>query len=71
MPWMDHYEEALKVLMEDAEESESEISCESARKNTELWMRPSSSSDRLYMCVGNNDVIEVGHPEPKTSFDPR
>jgi len=30
----------------------------------QLWTRPPSESDKLYMSVGGGDVIEVGHPTP-------
>ena len=30
-----------------------------------MWRRPPQDSDKLYMNVGEGDLIEVGHPQPK------
>lgn len=36
------------------------------------FCRPSPDTDKLYMSIGGEDVIEVGHPQPvEGSFDPR
>ena len=37
-----------------------------------MWRRPPQDSDKLYMNVGEGDLIEVGHPQPKPGQeDPR
>ncbi|XP_023222750.1 uncharacterized protein LOC111624174 [Centruroides sculpturatus] len=55
-PWKVYSEEGLKDL-----------------KNQEAdFARPAEESDKLFMCIGGKDVIEVGHPSPpENSFDPR
>lgn len=81
-PWISHYSQALESLEtrtngettrheptsgehnEKSEDGHSNGGC-----NGSSWRRPSSDSDRLYMSVGNGDVIEVGHPTSKNSDD--
>lgn len=36
------------------------------------FSRPSSESDKLYVSIGGEDLMEVGHPQPvEGTFDPR
>jgi len=46
-----HFEAALDELAQAGDAS--------------AWLRPSADTDRLYMSVGGDDVIEVGHPAPR------
>lgn len=82
VPWLSYYSHALESLetRTNGETAKNEpIGGECNEKsddgysnggcNTSSWRRPSSDSDRLYMSVGNGDVIEVGHPTSKNEDD--
>jgi len=60
-PWMKYYQEAL-----------SELSSGHGQQR-DLWSRPSQDTDKLYMSVGESELIEVGHPTPNRpdEIDPR
>ena len=81
-PWLYHYSKALECLenktnvdttkAQEKLDSESNDTGEEAQNNgsgCSSWRRPSSENDRLYMSVGNSDVIEVGHPSSKNEND--
>ena len=39
---------------------------------SEGWSKPNGDTDKLFMSVGGNTIIEVGHPTPKNGeSDPR
>lgn len=55
-PWEYYIEQSLRQL-NDKESS---------------FSRPSSETDKLYVSIGGEDLIEVGHPQPvEGTFDPR
>ena len=56
-PWLRHFQKALAEL---------ERGCPEGRRG---WRRPEPETDKLYMSVGGDDVIEVGHPTPKEGTD--
>ena len=81
-PWLYNYSQALETLANrtNGDTIKNEPSCEEDQEKSEdahtngggghaSWRRPSSDSDRLYMSVGNGDVIEVGHPASKNEDD--
>lgn len=35
------------------------------------FLRPDGDTDRLYMSIGDKDLIEVSHPEPQDAVDAR
>ena len=85
-PWLYNYSQALDSLANRTNGEtikHRESSCAEDHEKSEdahtngggshaSWRRPSSDSDRLYMSVGNGDVIEVGHPTSKNEGeDPR
>jgi hypothetical protein len=53
-PWETYYNEGLKQLREKIEND---------------FTRPAANTDKLYMNIGNRDVIEVQHPQPHDSVD--
>lgn len=64
-PWMFYYENGRDELVGDKEN-------DGDHKANNAWSRPSNDTDKLYMCVGGGDVIEVGHPTPgEGQEDPR
>ena len=82
--WLFHYSQAVESLenRSNADNAKSDPSIKEDLEKTDAthingggaatWRRPSGDLDRLYMSVGNADVIEVGHPEPKNiENDPR
>lgn len=48
-PWLQHLKKAQEILQEQSEHD---------------FSRPPSDSDKLYMCIGERDIIEVAHPTP-------
>ena len=84
-PWLHHYSQAIdslenrtngdntKIDQTSTEDSEKTDSATHVNGNGGIsWRRPSSDLDRLYMSVGNGDVIEVGHPASRNEDeDPR
>jgi hypothetical protein len=54
-PWLRYFNDALNDLSNN---DDADGSCR------QMWSRPSSDTDKLYMSVGGGDVIEVGHPTP-------
>ena len=84
-PWLYHYSKALECLENktnvdatkaqekfDSESNDTAEEAQSGGSGGSSWRRPSSENDRLYMSVGNSDVIEVGHPSSKNEGnDPR
>ena len=83
-PWLYHYSQAVESLENRSNADNAKLDSTIAEDSEKIdgnhlngggsatWRRPSSDLDRLYMSVGNADVIEVGHPEPKTAEnDPR
>ena len=53
----------------DLENNDTGEEAQSGGSGCSSWRRPSSENDRLYMSVGNSDVIEVGHPSSKNEND--
>jgi nucleoside phosphorylase len=53
-PWEGYFEEGLIHLKEKVEND---------------FTRPAANTDKLYMNIGNRDVIEVQHPLPQDSTD--
>lgn len=53
-PWETYYEEGLYSLKEKIEND---------------FTRPAANTDKLYMNIGNRDVIEVQHPQPQEAVD--
>ncbi|XP_067013192.2 uncharacterized protein [Anabrus simplex] len=49
VPWLAYMEDALRVLKSDAEHD---------------FSQPPVDSDKLYMSIGEHDIIEVAHPAP-------
>ena len=83
-PWLYHYSRAVESLENRAnadnakldhaitEDPERNDSAHVNGSGSTTWRRPSSDLDKLYMSVGNGDVIEVGHPDSKKmQNDPR
>jgi len=81
-PWLYHYSKALECLENktnvdttkaqeklDSESNDTGEEAQSGGSGCSSWRRPSSENDRLYMSVGNSDVIEVGHPSSKNEND--
>jgi len=60
-PWKKYFEEALDQITGGQEQEK------------ELWTRPAQETDKLYMSVGESELIEVGHPTPNRpdDVDPR
>jgi len=73
--WMKNYSAALESLRgedETAVDSCSEAAAEEVAAAACLWSRPAADTDKLFMSVGGNTIIEVGHPSPKNGDqDPR
>ena len=40
-----------------------------SQKGEHDFHRPSVDTDKLYMSIGEKDVIEVSHPQPQDSTD--
>ncbi|XP_014244007.1 uncharacterized protein LOC106663602 isoform X1 [Cimex lectularius] len=53
-PWFDCMVDALEILKEQSEHD---------------FHRPSIETDKLYMAIGEKDVIEVSHPQPSDETD--
>lgn len=53
-PWETYYNEGLKHLKDKIEND---------------FTRPAANTDKLYMNIGNRDVIEVQHPQPQETVD--
>lgn len=53
-PWETYFEEGLTHLKEKIEND---------------FTRPAANTDKLYMNIGNRDVIEVQHPQPQDTTD--
>lgn len=53
-PWESYYHEGLSHLKDRIEND---------------FTRPAANTDKLYMNIGNRDVIEVQHPQPQDSTD--
>ena len=54
--WMSSYEMALANLSE----------CGGGGEGADNeWTKPKAETDKLFMSVGGNTIIEVGHPPPK------
>lgn len=83
-PWLYHYSQAIESLENRSNADNAKLDHaitedpernDSAHVNgggSTTWRRPSSDLDKLYMSVGNGDVIEVGHPDSKKmQNDPR
>uniref|UniRef100_A0A069DV69 Winged helix-turn-helix domain-containing protein n=1 Tax=Panstrongylus megistus TaxID=65343 RepID=A0A069DV69_9HEMI len=52
--WYDYMKEGLSVL---------------GSQNEHEFTRPSADTDKLYMAIGEKDVIEVAHPQPQDQVD--
>lgn len=52
--WYDYMKEGLSVL---------------CNQNEHEFTRPSVDTDKLYMAIGEKDVIEVAHPQPQDQVD--
>lgn len=50
LPWMQYLNEGLKGITSSEHEHD--------------FSRPDSESDKLFMSIGERDVIEVAHPSP-------
>lgn len=61
-PWMRYFQEALN-----------ELTGGRGKEEIDFWSRPSQETDKLYMSVGESELIEVGHPTPsrQDEVDPR
>ena len=84
-PWLYNYSQALGSLEShvkgenstrneatNGDDNEKSEEGQTGGGSTSSWCRPPADLDRLYMSVGNGDVIEVGHPQPKGGdVDPR
>jgi hypothetical protein len=55
IPWKKYLAEAIKTLQADTSETD--------------FSQPSLDSDKLYMAIGQQDVIEVAHPSPFPGSD--
>ncbi|XP_069668894.1 uncharacterized protein [Periplaneta americana] len=55
IPWKKYMAEALETLQSDTSETD--------------FTQPSLDSDKLYMAIGQQDVIEVAHPSPLPGSD--
>lgn len=53
-PWETYFEEGLTHLKDRVEND---------------FTRPAANTDKLYMNIGNRDVIEVQHPQPQDAID--
>jgi nucleoside phosphorylase len=53
-PWEEYLNDGLEHLKEKIEND---------------FSRPSANTDKLYMNIGNRDVIEVQHPQPQDTTD--
>nr|XP_018908706.1 PREDICTED: uncharacterized protein LOC109038185 isoform X1 [Bemisia tabaci]XP_018908707.1 PREDICTED: uncharacterized protein LOC109038185 isoform X1 [Bemisia tabaci] len=53
IPWLKYFDEGRKALSAEYPETD--------------FARPPPESDKLYMCVGERDIIEVAHPQPSDS----
>lgn len=53
-PWETYFEEGLSHLKDRVEND---------------FTRPAANTDKLYMNIGNRDVIEVQHPQPQDTTD--
>lgn len=53
-PWETYFEEGFTDLKDKIEND---------------FTRPAANTDKLYMNIGNRDVIEVQHPQPQDSTD--
>ena len=63
-PWLRHFAAAAAEVASS--------SSSSASNGSSGFRRPPPESDKLYMNVGEGDLIEVGHPAPKPGQeDPR
>lgn len=49
VPWLKYIEQGKKSLK---------------KENNQDFSRPSTHSDKLYMCIGEKAIIEVAHPMP-------
>ena len=58
-PWMTNYASALSSLSGNGQ-----TNGDSSTGGGE-WAKPSQDTDKLFMSVGPNTIIEVGHPAPK------
>lgn len=52
-PWMNYLRDGLNILGSHQEESD--------------FKMPNSDTDKLYMSIGEKDLIEVAHPIPQDS----
>ena len=83
-PWLHHYSQAIESLENRTNGDNNKVDQTSTEDYEKIdsphvngggctsWRRPSSDLDKLYMSVGNGDVIEVGHPASRNEDeDPR
>lgn len=49
-PWLKYLSEGMKILSSQTEQD---------------FKPPSSETDKLYMSIGEKDLIEVAHPSPQ------
>lgn len=55
IPWKKYLAEAIETLKADTSETD--------------FSQPPLDSDKLYMAIGQQDVIEVAHPSPLPGID--
>ena len=55
--WQTYLNEGLKILQSNETEHD--------------FRKPDSDSDKLYMSIGEHDVIEVAHPSPAEGVEKR